>query len=61
VTAKADDTSANDLLDTSKFQSTKPWQRGLTSKTVLWFYLPVAALLAVLTVYFALASLSFCC
>ena len=56
MTAKADDTSANDLLDTSKSQSTKPWQRGLTSKTVLWFYLPVAGLLAVLTVYFALAS-----
>jgi hypothetical protein len=55
VAAKPDDAPADFSMDTSGFRGTETWRRALVSKTILWFYLPVMGLLAVLTVYFVLS------
>lgn len=54
VAAKADTDPIDFSMNTSEFQLTETWWKALGSKTVLWFYVPVGGLLAVLTVYFAL-------
>lgn len=41
-------------MDVSEFRSVETWRRSLASKTIMWFYIPVATLLAGLTFYFAL-------
>lgn len=43
-------------MDISQFKSDETWLKSLVSKTILGFYLPVALLLATLTVYFALTT-----
>src|SRR5262249_38273127 len=55
VAARGDDAPADFSMDTSEFRTTETWRGALASKTVLGFYLPVAGLLAVLTVYFVLS------
>jgi hypothetical protein len=42
-------------MDTTPFQMDRTWWRSLVSTTVLGFYLPMAGLLSLLTVYFALS------
>jgi hypothetical protein len=42
-------------MDTSEYVAAETWWGALGSKTILWFYLPVALLLGVLTAYFALS------
>lgn len=54
VAATADD-AINYAMDISEFKANETWRGALVSKTILGFYVPVAALLAGLTVYFALA------
>jgi hypothetical protein len=53
--AKPDDDPVDFSMDTSEFKAAETWWRALGSKTILWFYVPVSLLLAVLTVYFALS------
>lgn len=55
VATRADDAPADFSMDTSEFRTAETWRRTLASKTILGFYLPVAVLLAVLTVYFLLS------
>jgi hypothetical protein len=55
VAAKPDDALVDYAMDTSDFQAIETWRRALVSKTIVWYYLPVAGLLGVLTVYFALS------
>jgi hypothetical protein len=55
VAARPDDAASDFSMDTSEFRTAETWRRALTSKTILWFYLPVAGLLAVLTIYFVLS------
>ena len=55
VAARPDDAAADYSMDTSEFRTAETWRRALVSMTVLGFYLPVAGLLAVLTIYFALS------
>jgi hypothetical protein len=55
VAAKPDDAAIDFAMDTSEFRAVETWRRALVSKTILGFYLPVAGLLALLTVYFALS------
>ena len=51
----AAENAINYSMDISEFKAIDTWRGALVSKTVLWFYLPVALLLAGLTVYFALS------
>src|SRR5262249_51602155 len=55
VGARPDDPPAECSMHTSEFRAAETWRRAVVSKTILWFYLPVALLLGVLTVYFALS------
>lgn len=55
VAAKADDAPADFSMDAAEFKVAETWRGALASKTILGFYLPVAGLLAVLTVYFVLS------
>jgi hypothetical protein len=55
VAARADDVPADFSMDTAEFKATETWRGALASNTVLGFYLPVAGLLAVMTVYFVLS------
>jgi hypothetical protein len=45
----------NFSMDTSPFRQDQTWGRSLVSKTILGFYLPMAGLLALLTLYFVLS------
>ena len=54
VAGTADD-AINYGMDISDFKTVETWRSAFVSKTVLGFYLPVALLLAGLTVYFALS------
>src|SRR5262249_44821398 len=55
VAAKSDDAPADFSMDTTDFRAAGTWRGALASKTILGFYLPVAGLLAVLTIYFVLS------
>ena len=55
VAAMPDDAPTDFSMDTPEFRAADTWRRALASKTILAFYLPVAGLLAVLTVYFVLS------
>lgn len=55
VAAKSEDVPADFSMETTEFRAIETWRGALASKTILGFYLPVAGLLAVLTVYFVLS------
>ncbi len=55
VAAQADMDMADFILTTREFRSAATWRGAIASGTILGFYLPVAGLPAVLTVYVALA------
>lgn len=55
VAARPEDAPVDFAMDPTEFERVETWRQALVSKTILGFYLPVAGLLAVLTVYFALA------
>jgi hypothetical protein len=42
-------------MSISDYKALDTWRGALVSKTVLWFYVPVAMILAGLTIYFALS------
>jgi hypothetical protein len=55
VAAKMETDPIDFSMNTAEFQPTETWWKALGSKTIVWFYVPVGGLLAVLTIYFALA------
>ncbi len=58
VAAKTEADPIDFSMNTTEFQPTETWWRALGSKTIMWFYVPVGGLLAVLTIYFALVPKS---
>jgi hypothetical protein len=54
VAAKTDTDPIDFSMSTAEFQPTETWWKALGAKMVMWFYVPVGGLLAVLTIYFAL-------
>lgn len=54
VAARPDADCTDYNMDVSEFKDAETWRGALASKTVLGFYVPVAVLLAGLTLYFAL-------
>lgn len=55
VAARPDADGTDYCMDVSEFKDAEKWRSALVSKTVLGFYVPVAVLLGVLTLYFALS------
>jgi hypothetical protein len=55
VAAKAETDPIDFSMNTSEFQPTETWWKAIGSKTIKWFYAPVAGLLALLTLYFVLS------
>lgn len=55
VAARPDADPTDFSMATAEFQAGETWHGALVSKTIFGFYVPVAGLLAVLTIYFALA------
>jgi hypothetical protein len=55
IATRPEDPPSDFSMDTTEFQATETWRKALVSKTILGFYLPLAGLLSVLTVYFVLS------